>query len=313
MHPARLSHLHQGSNYLARLLNESLACQPVAGEVLLIGLTESGIVPSFLMYMEACRLAVPCRWICSTRRSCASGIVFQETHSHSPNHTLPIPQCRFAEFAEIWIVEDEITTGSTVKNLLRQIKGHVPAEIFRIFSLVDFRSEKQQKEFFHPPNENKKAHLFHTAVSFSEIEGDAPEHGNNFEPQNTQAVCYPDAVLQKSAAECGLRSHRSHRIPVNGCADGTLLVIGETVRTAAHLVAAGMFRSFQHITLSPWLVDDVSIKSRISLHKDHYLYNKQESQGPVYLLHDPTDHVTGNAIKKQLEEQGIPVQHLNIS
>jgi hypothetical protein len=289
------------------LLNESLATLPLTGDVLLIGLTESGIVPSFLMYLEACRLTVPCRWICSTRRPCSSGIAFQETHSHSPNHTLPIPRRRFAE---IWIIEDEITTGSTVKNLLRQLKDHVPAEIFRIFSLVDFRSEKQKEEFFHPPNENKKAYLFHTAVSLAETEGDALERVNNSESQNPLAACYPEAVLQKSATECGLSSHR---IPVNGYADGTLFVIGEAVRTAAHFVAAGTCKSFQHITLSPWLVDDVSIKSRISLHKDHYLYNEQESQGLVYLLHDPTDYAIGETIQKQLREQGIPVEQLTLS
>ncbi|MCI5167770.1 MAG: hypothetical protein D3903_17190 [Candidatus Electrothrix sp. GM3_4] len=83
LHPSHRSHLHQGSHYLARLLNESLAVQPLTGDVLLIGLTESGIVPSFLMYLEACRLKVPGRWICSTRRPCASGIAFQETHSHN--------------------------------------------------------------------------------------------------------------------------------------------------------------------------------------------------------------------------------------
>jgi hypothetical protein len=153
---------------------------------------------------------------------------------------------------------------------------------------VDFRSEKQKEKFFHPPNENKKACLFHTAVSLAETGDDTLERVNNSESQkfqnsqnslNTQAVYYPEAVLQKSATECGLSSHR---IPVNGYADGTLFVIGEAVRTAAHLVAAGTCKSFQHITLSPWLVDDVSIKSRMCLHTEHYLYNEQESQGPVY-------------------------------
>ena len=269
------------------------------------------------MYLEACRLAVPCKWICSTRRPCSSGVFFQETHSHSPYHTLPIPQRRFAE---IWIVEDEITTGSTIKNLLHQIKDHVPAEVFRVFSLVDFRSEEQKKEFFHPANAHTKPYLFHTAVSLAETGGDALERINNSEqqktptaktpPAKTPTACYPDAVLQKSAVECGLHTQQ---IPVNGYADGTLLVIGEAVRTAAHLVAAGTYRSFQHITLSPWQVDDISITSRICLHKKHYLYNDQVREGPVYLLHDPTDYATGETIQRQLEEQGIPVEQLTIS
>jgi hypothetical protein len=49
------------------------------------------------------------------------------------------------------------------------------------------------------------------------------------------------------------------------------------------------------------------------LHTDHYLYNEQESQGPVYLLHDPTDYAIGDTIQRQLREQGIPVEQLTLS
>ena len=299
-----MSHLRQGSNYLAQLLNRSIASLPVSGKVLLIGLTESGIVPSFLMYLEACRLKIPCRWICSTRREGESGILFEETHSHSPNHTLPIPQ---ADFSEVWIVEDEITTGRTIQNLLHQLRGHVAAQVFRIFSLVDFRSEQQRKSspLLH---DQTKTYLFHTAVHLSDMQSEITEYLIGLTGKNTYPSRYPEYLFPQLTPSCDLRWNK---IPPNS-AGATLLVLGEAVHTAVLLVAARKFQAFQHITLSPWQVDAGSIRSRIDLPGNHYLYNMtaQDIQSPVFLLHNPTDQVMSSKVHRELEEQGIAVQQL---
>ncbi|XOF32430.1 MAG: phosphoribosyltransferase domain-containing protein [Candidatus Electrothrix sp. YB6] len=307
LHPARLPHLQRGSCCLARLLRASLAELPVSGNVLLIGLTESGIVPSFLMYLEACQLNIPCRWICSTRRLGESGVVFEETHSHSPNHTLPIPE---ASFSEVWIVEDEITTGRTIQNLLHQLQDHVAAQIFRIFSLVDFRSAQQQQGFLSLLDDQTTTYLFHTAVHLSDMQGDSADYPDDLAEKSTYSSGYPEYLLPKLAPSCGLRWNQ---IPPES-ADATLFVLGEAVHTAVLLVAAGKFRDFQHITLSPWLVDACSIRSRIDLPGKHYLYNttKQELRSPVFLLHDPADQAMSSKVHRELEGQGIPVQQLHL-
>ncbi|MCI5150671.1 MAG: hypothetical protein D3916_15025 [Candidatus Electrothrix sp. MAN1_4] len=311
LHPARRSHLRRGSSCLASLLRKSLAKLPVSDDVLLIGLTESGIVPSFLMYLEACQLAVPCKWICSTRQPCSDGIAFQETHSHSPNHTLPIPQ---GHFSEVWIVEDEITTGRTVQSLLQQLLGHVAAQVFRIFSLVDFRSEQQRNDFLPLLEDQAETYFFHTAFSPEKKEDEAVESScllNEHAEKDPAPIQYSEQLFRQSAQALGLEWNQ---IPTD-TADATLLVLGEAVHTAMLLVAARKFKDFQHITLSPWQVDECSIRSRIDLPGNHYLYNAttQDIRSPVFLLHDPADEVMSNNVHSRLEEQGIPVQQLNLS
>ncbi|MBF0200463.1 MAG: phosphoribosyltransferase domain-containing protein [Desulfamplus sp.] len=126
--------------------------------VLIVGLTESGIIPAFLMYMEASR-----RWgdgkgpnphlVYSTRRA-VPGIPFSETHSHGPDHTLPLEggHCdeiwvKGGNFDEVWIVEDEITSGNTVLNLMLGLQNHMTIKRIRVFAFADFRDDVQKCEF----------------------------------------------------------------------------------------------------------------------------------------------------------------------
>ena len=86
-----------------------------------------------------------------------------------------------------------------------------------------------------------------------------------------------------------------------------LFVIGEAVSTAVLLVAAGVFGSFQHITLSPWSIDCININSRIQF-ANYYLYNYQDIPNSVHLIHNPDDHAVGAQVKQHFEELKIPVE-----
>jgi hypothetical protein len=276
---------------LAKLLHESAACLPVAGKVLLIGLTESGIVPSFLMHIEACRHGIPCEWVCSTRRSDITGLPFQETHSHGPDHTLPLPP---EQAAEVWIIEDEITTGTTVKNLISQLEKLMTAPVFRIFSFADSRSTSQKEEFFRQFSGSGKTYLFHALASAEEL----------CSPDQPDSVCkaaaYPESLLHNIAAQLG----QAHLLKKQH--NGQLLVVGEAVSTAVLLAAAGVFQSFQHVTLSPWSVDHANITSRINF-AEYYLYNWQHTDKPVHLLYDPADQDAGDRVRQHLERMGATV------
>ncbi|MCW5199453.1 phosphoribosyltransferase domain-containing protein [Desulfobulbus sp. F1] len=303
LHPADCSHLQRGSGYLAQLLQESSNCVPVSGEVLLIGLTESGIVPSFLMYMEALRRKISCKWVCSTRRVGVSGIPFQEIHSHGPHHILPLPE---GHPEEIWIVEDEITSGTTVKNLLNQMQKHVSAKIFRIFSFADSRSQQQKDNFFRLVDCSEKTYLFHSAASLVGIQGSAAEYCKKIESSNKTMAYYHKNMIENVASELNkqhiIKKHYGEH----------LFVIGEAISTAVFLVAARVFSSFQHITLSPWTVDTIHIKSRVNF-CNYFLYNYQRMKSPVHLLYDPTDHEIGNKVKDHLEKTGMNVEEFALS
>jgi hypothetical protein len=91
-----------------------------------------------------------------------------------------------------------------------------------------------------------------------------------------------------------------------------LFVIGEAVSTAVLLVVSRVFRSFQHITLSPWTVDTIHIKSRVNF-CSYFLYNYQRMKSPIHLLYDPADHEIGNKVKDHLETTGMTVEEFSLS
>ncbi len=295
LHPADRWHLQQGSNYLAQLLQESITQLPVRGEVLLIGLTESGIVPSFLMYLEACRQAISCEWICSTRCTHVAGIPFEEVHSHGPHHLLPLPQ---NQAAEVWIVEDEITSGTTVQNLISQIQDYLAAPIIRIFSFADSRSAAQKEHFVEQFSKLGRTYLFHSLASAIDLCSARPELCNQ---AAADFEAYSKPLLHKIADQLNKKHLLGEQYGEH------LFVIGEAVSTAVLLVAAGVFNSFQHITLSPWAVDCININSRIQF-TNYYLYNYQGIARPVHLFHNPADQEVGEKVKTYFEEMNITVE-----
>ncbi|MBF0468857.1 MAG: phosphoribosyltransferase domain-containing protein [Desulfamplus sp.] len=112
-------------------------------DILVIGLTESGIIPALLMYLETLGRNIDARILYSTRRP-LSGIAFKEKHSHGPDHVLPLPDCKISQ---IWIVEDEITSGNTVLNLMIRLCQYLDIERVRVFAFADFRDDRQKSDF----------------------------------------------------------------------------------------------------------------------------------------------------------------------
>jgi hypothetical protein len=243
------------------------------------------------MLLEACRQGIPCEWICSTRCTDIPGLRFQETHSHGPHHTLPLPQ---QQAAEVWIVEDEITSGATVKNLISQLQEHLAAPVFRIFSFADSRTTEQKQDFFR--QFSGKTYFFHSLAAAEELCSSA------LPDSVCKAAAYPQDLLNNIAAQLGKADLLKKQSGEH------LLVIGEAVSTAALLAAAGVFQSFQHVTLSPWSVDHASITSRMDFAPHpYYLYNWRNRDRPVHLLYDSADQAVGEQVRRRLEQMGATV------
>ena len=202
-----------------------------------------------------------------------------------------------SQAAEIWIIEDEITSGTTVKNLISQIQDYLSAPIFRIFSFADSRSPAQKENFFKQFRNTGRIYLFHALASATELCASASEF---CQPQGNLAD-YPAQLVQQIADQL----QKTHLLEEPS--GEHLFVIGEAVSTAVLLVAAGVFSSFQHITLSPWSIDCINITSRIQF-ANYYLYNYQDISSSVHLIHNPDDHAVGAQVKQHFEELKIPVE-----
>ena len=151
--------------------------------ILIVGLTESGIIPAFLMHLESRKKDLNTHLIYSTRRP-VDGIAFNESHSHGPNHVLPLVD---AMFKEIWIVEDEITSGNTVMNLIFQLRTHMPIDRVRIFAFADFRNREQKTALISRTSERNIRCSVHTPDFFHKH--CHCENGNGISPS-----CHPPRV-----------------------------------------------------------------------------------------------------------------------
>lgn len=92
------------------------------------------------------------KYIHTTRdvlKECRSIFSFDEEHSHAVEHfCYPIGYENFInEFERIVLVDDEITTGNTVLNLIKSINIKYPGKEYVVISILDWRSKEWIKKF----------------------------------------------------------------------------------------------------------------------------------------------------------------------
>jgi len=292
---------------LGGLFRSACRMRPVTRAPLVIGLAESGIIPSALFHQivrEACPAAA---WICSTRRP-SPGIAFSEHHSHAPDHSLPDPEIRPTE---LWFVEDEITTGRTLLglslNLCRRLEqGHV-----RYVAFTDARRPEAKRQFNAILSANGITHSLH--VLFPE-----PPPGTDTAREEIRLSAdpaIPDAPAASAPPPASDWLFPAYRpalgrqvrpdIPLPAGLTGSLLAVGEAVDLGMRIVQANPGLQLRHVTLSPWEVDDVHIHNRLDIPGDYYLYNLHTLRPPLHILYDPVDAAVARAARDHLEAMGF--------
>ena len=321
LHPASSSDFTRYGSWLSELLDDLDLENPSKHEILIAGLTESGIIPAFLMYLESSKREMNTHLVYSTRRP-ISGIAFNERHSHGPDHVLPLAARRFKE---LWIVEDEITSGNTVLNLIFQLHNHMKIERVRIFAFADFRNNEQKTMLISRTAKNNICCTVHIPAIFQK-ENNKVNSGNPLVlndimnkgamPGNRggsmDELIYNKLHLQTKRPALGVKSGNFFdsafwKIPFE-FSGGTLLTVGESVDIAACLVWANDSLSFQQISLSPWKVDNQSIFSKMTFADKYYLYNYENLKEPVFILCDPIDKEIEIEVIEKLQAHGICVK-----
>lgn len=318
LHPASSLDFIRCGSWLSELLAEIISENSLKHEILITGLTESGIIPAFLMHMESNKKHLNTHIIYSTRRP-MSGIAFNESHSHAQNHILPLADC---SFKEIWIVEDEITSGNTVLNLIVQLYNHLKIDRVRVFVFADFRNQEQKEDFISKTAENNICCSVHTLAFIgkqNEIVGSCqPLIINNItEPvdlsvKGSLGEPVDNWLLPTKRPALGVKSNtlldlELWSVPFEfSC--GTILAVGESVDIAACFALANDNISFQQISLSPWKVDNKSIFSRMDFADKYYLYNYEKLKGPVFIICDPIDREIEIEVVEKLRSHDIDVK-----
>ncbi len=303
--------LAQWRSHLEGLIRSDVDPPDPSSPPLVIGLAESGIIPSALCHQILRDAGIPARWICSTRRP-ARGVAFTESHSHAPDQTLPLPAEPPSAF---WFVEDEITTGRTVRRLARRLCEITGVRRVKIFAFADLRGPEATREF--------DANLSGAGLRFSihplvRMREPAPAGGSR--PA-------PEPLSDRPSAPRGETDPRRWHfprlrpalgaladppsIPFDGPLSGSLLVVGEAVDLGLALVRQNPDLAFCHVTLSPWQVDGVHIHRRLDIPGGYYLYNPHTLTPPLFILADPADSAVGRAVRQKLAEAGLSAEFLD--
>ncbi|WP_373498610.1 phosphoribosyltransferase domain-containing protein [Desulfococcus sp.] len=300
---------------LKKVFQTACRVRPLTRAPLIIGLAESGIIPSALFHQivrESCPAA---GWICSTRRP-SSGIRFSEGHSHAPDHSLPDPETRPTE---LWFVEDEITTGQTLLALSLDLCRRLDQRRVRYVTFANAQTPEMKRQFRSILSENGIAFSVHTL--FPNPPADLTAVRENFRLTTDPA---PRARSKGSAPAIdsdwhfpdrrpALRRqmHSDMRLPAG--LDGSLLAVGEAVDLGMRMIQINPKLQLHHITLSPWEIDDVNIQNRLDIGDDYYLYNLHNLRPPLYILNDPMDDAVAMAAQTHLNAIGFQTRRLDLA
>ena len=73
--------------------------------------------------------------------------IFEEEHSHATSHKVYAPKGMLEDAEAIVLVDDEISTGNTLLNLITALDEQFPGKKYTSLSILDWRNEEQQKKF----------------------------------------------------------------------------------------------------------------------------------------------------------------------
>lgn len=236
LNPIQADHLQDLMKCFGELAQVSDSDSPVV-----LGLAESGIIPSFAMQQACLELGRQARWLWTSRRD-NGGPGFREPHSHAPAHYLP-SELFDQPIDEVWVVEDEITTGKTLENLAKCLRENASVNRIRVFSLLDTRGAADTKQM-------------------------------NRQWFTTGMICSVESVLTTEPNFWSMDP--PDREPIEPDSEPRRLLTGEAIASGLPSLLSGEVARLQHVTLSPWLVDGYNVLSRTQLHPKYFLYNAGE-------------------------------------
>ena len=71
--------------------------------------------------------------------------VFEEEHSHATSHRVYAPEGMLEDAEAIVLIDDEISTGNTLINLIKALDDQFPGKNYTSLSILDWRSAEQQQ------------------------------------------------------------------------------------------------------------------------------------------------------------------------
>ncbi len=273
---------------------------------LVIGMTESSLLLAFWMALWQ-QTPVDLRF---TSRKIRAGearkITFQEPHSHGPQHYLALDVA--ARYAQIVIIEDELTTGATLRNLILALEG-VSERVF-VATLRDMRTPALRAEL---SAEMRARGVDLQVIALDTLSLDLPVE---LAPLRPQFNPFGRTDLDGKTARCELEKQWQSFAP------GAVLMIGECVDIVLQwwLELPEIERpELRQITRSPWIVDGVAVVSRQvfaapNQGSRYFLYNfAPPKNGRVLWMTEQSNASVGALASAWFESQGIEARGIVVA
>ncbi|OQY09015.1 MAG: hypothetical protein B6I28_03740 [Fusobacteriia bacterium 4572_132] len=113
---------------------------------------------------------------------------FKEEHSHATDHKVFSQNKAFFENEnQIVLVDDEITTGKTVLNIIKEIQKKYPRQSYSILTLLDWRTEEHKKKYIEMANKlGIKINVYSLISGNVKVEGKADIKKDNVDFYNVE-------------------------------------------------------------------------------------------------------------------------------
>ncbi len=264
---------------------------------LVIGMTESSLLLAFFMARWQ-QKPVDLRFTTRKIRRGEGKIAFREPHSHGPQHFLALEPN--AHYAQIVVIEDELTTGATLRNLLLALEG-ASNRVF-VATLRDLRPPELRDEL---QNE-----LFARGIELETIALESLDVKLEKQVEPVSPLFNPFGRLERDrvAALGELETHFAHFRP------DAIYMIGECVDIALQFVLQlpeDRRPELRQVTRSPWKVDGQNVHSThrfegsgIGSRYFFYNYAPPENRHAVW-IGEASNAIVGEQVDEFLKSHGV--------
>lgn len=264
---------------------------------LVIGMTESSLLLAFFMARWQ-QKPVDLRFSSRKIRKGEEKRAFREPHSHGPQHYLALkPGCTYAQ---IIIIEDELTTGATLRNLILALADVAP----RVFvaTLRDLRPQELRDDLTRDVN---NAGMELEVLSMESLAWKPNEELTPLSP-----VFNPFGRLEADRCEALEKLERYY----NEHAPGAIYMVGECVDIALQFwlqLPVEARPELRQITRSPWKIDQKTVFSAHCFPGDgsgsrYFIYNyTPPANDRVIWLCEKANTAVGQQIDTFFAAQGI--------
>ena len=136
-----INYISNQSTDISKIINMSI---PINQKTLVIGFAETATA----LGMSVAASIRNATYVTTTRENIQEEkecFTFEEEHSHATTHKLYFNN--FNDFDQIILVDDELTTGKSMLNLIEKLSNITGIKNYSIFSILDWRSEDNKVEF----------------------------------------------------------------------------------------------------------------------------------------------------------------------